>query len=127
MEYVVIVGYFEDIPCENTLRTIGINFIGVINGIHAALPLPSTARPPLRGARAGTFRLCPSSTSSRVSSTPPRRIRDLWSSRPDRRSSIDGGAVHGTFSHQIVEVRPHRSIVGFGRFARSRAEGKSPL
>lgn len=32
-------GWFEDIPYEATIRLINVNFIGVINGIYAALPL----------------------------------------------------------------------------------------
>jgi NAD(P)-dependent dehydrogenase (short-subunit alcohol dehydrogenase family) len=32
-------GWFEDVPYEDTLRLIQINFIGVVNGIYAALPL----------------------------------------------------------------------------------------
>lgn len=32
-------GWFEDVPYEETRRVIDINFIGVINGIYAALPL----------------------------------------------------------------------------------------
>lgn len=33
------VGFFEDIPLEESLRVIDVNLIGVINGIYAALPL----------------------------------------------------------------------------------------
>jgi NAD(P)-dependent dehydrogenase (short-subunit alcohol dehydrogenase family) len=32
-------GWFEDVPYEDTLRLIQVNFIGVVNGIYAALPL----------------------------------------------------------------------------------------
>ena len=32
-------GWFEDVPYEDTRRLIDINFIGVVNGIYAALPL----------------------------------------------------------------------------------------
>ena len=32
-------GWFEDVPHEQSLRVIGVNFIGVVNGIYAALPL----------------------------------------------------------------------------------------
>ncbi|MGA8259878.1 MAG: SDR family oxidoreductase [Arenicellales bacterium] len=32
-------GYFEDIPFEKTLDVVRVNLIGVLNGIHAALPL----------------------------------------------------------------------------------------
>jgi NAD(P)-dependent dehydrogenase (short-subunit alcohol dehydrogenase family) len=32
-------GWFEDVPYEDTLRLIQINFVGVVNGIYAALPL----------------------------------------------------------------------------------------
>ncbi len=32
-------GYFEDVPFERTQRVIDVNFIGVVNGVHAALPL----------------------------------------------------------------------------------------
>lgn len=32
-------GFFEDVPYEKTLRLIQINFIGVVNGVYAALPL----------------------------------------------------------------------------------------
>ena len=32
-------GWFEDVPYEDALRVIQVNFIGVINGIYAALPL----------------------------------------------------------------------------------------
>lgn len=32
-------GWFEDVPYEDALRVIAVNFIGVINGIYAALPL----------------------------------------------------------------------------------------
>lgn len=32
-------GWFEDVPFERTLRLIEINFVGVVTGIHAALPL----------------------------------------------------------------------------------------
>ncbi len=35
-------GWFEDVPYEKTLRLIHINFIGVVNGIYAALPLLKT-------------------------------------------------------------------------------------
>lgn len=34
-----ITGYFEDIPFERTLDMVRVNVIGVLNGIHAALPL----------------------------------------------------------------------------------------
>ena len=34
-----ITGFFEDIPFEKTLDVVEVNFIGVLNGIHAALPL----------------------------------------------------------------------------------------
>ena len=34
-----VVGFFEEIPIEETLKVIDINLIGVINGIYAALPL----------------------------------------------------------------------------------------
>jgi NAD(P)-dependent dehydrogenase (short-subunit alcohol dehydrogenase family) len=32
-------GSFEDIPFEKTLQVVQVNFVGVLNGIHAALPL----------------------------------------------------------------------------------------
>jgi NAD(P)-dependent dehydrogenase (short-subunit alcohol dehydrogenase family) len=32
-------GWFEDIPYADTLRLIQVNFVGVVNGIYAALPL----------------------------------------------------------------------------------------
>jgi NADP-dependent 3-hydroxy acid dehydrogenase YdfG len=32
-------GFFEDVPFEETMRVVDINFKGVLNGIHAALPL----------------------------------------------------------------------------------------
>ena len=32
-------GWFEDVPYEDSIRLIEINFIGVVNGIYAALPL----------------------------------------------------------------------------------------
>jgi NAD(P)-dependent dehydrogenase (short-subunit alcohol dehydrogenase family) len=32
-------GWFEDVPYEDTMRLIQVNFIGVVNGIYAALPL----------------------------------------------------------------------------------------
>jgi len=32
-------GFFEDVPYEKTLRLIQINFIGVVTGVYAALPL----------------------------------------------------------------------------------------
>jgi NAD(P)-dependent dehydrogenase (short-subunit alcohol dehydrogenase family) len=32
-------GFFEDVPYEATLQVIQVNFIGVVNGIYAALPL----------------------------------------------------------------------------------------
>jgi NAD(P)-dependent dehydrogenase (short-subunit alcohol dehydrogenase family) len=32
-------GFFEDIPFERTLEMVRINVVGVLNGIHAALPL----------------------------------------------------------------------------------------
>lgn len=32
-------GFFEDIPFETTLAIVNVNLIGVLNGIHAALPL----------------------------------------------------------------------------------------
>lgn len=32
-------GSFEDVPFERTLRLIQINYVGVVNGVHAALPL----------------------------------------------------------------------------------------
>jgi NAD(P)-dependent dehydrogenase (short-subunit alcohol dehydrogenase family) len=32
-------GWFEDVPYEDTRRLIDINFVGVVNGIYAALPL----------------------------------------------------------------------------------------
>jgi len=32
-------GFFEDIPFEKTLDVVRVNLIGVLNGIHAALPL----------------------------------------------------------------------------------------
>ena len=34
-----VTGFFEDIPFEKTLDVVKVNFIGVLNGIHAALPL----------------------------------------------------------------------------------------
>ena len=34
-----ITGFFEEIPFEKTLDVVEVNFIGVLNGIHAALPL----------------------------------------------------------------------------------------
>lgn len=34
-----VTGYFEDIPFEKTLDVVRVNLIGVLNGIHAALPL----------------------------------------------------------------------------------------
>jgi NAD(P)-dependent dehydrogenase (short-subunit alcohol dehydrogenase family) len=35
-------GWFEDVPYEATRREIEVNFIGVVNGIYAALPLLKT-------------------------------------------------------------------------------------
>ena len=35
-------GWFEDVPYEDTRRLIDINFVGVVNGIYAALPLLSS-------------------------------------------------------------------------------------
>jgi len=32
-------GWFEDVPFEATLRVVQVNLVGVLNGIHAALPL----------------------------------------------------------------------------------------
>ncbi|MBV8978699.1 MAG: SDR family oxidoreductase [Alphaproteobacteria bacterium] len=32
-------GYFEDVPYEAALRVVQVNFVGVLNGIYAALPL----------------------------------------------------------------------------------------
>ena len=32
-------GWFEDVPYEDAIRLINVNFIGVVNGIYAALPL----------------------------------------------------------------------------------------
>jgi NAD(P)-dependent dehydrogenase (short-subunit alcohol dehydrogenase family) len=32
-------GFFEDVPFEESMRVVDINFKGVLNGIHAALPL----------------------------------------------------------------------------------------
>ncbi len=32
-------GWFEDVPYEATIRLVQVNFIGVLNGIYAALPL----------------------------------------------------------------------------------------
>jgi NAD(P)-dependent dehydrogenase (short-subunit alcohol dehydrogenase family) len=32
-------GWFEDVPYEATLRVVQVNLVGVLNGIHAALPL----------------------------------------------------------------------------------------
>lgn len=32
-------GFFEDIPFEKTLDVVRVNFIGVLNGVHAVLPL----------------------------------------------------------------------------------------
>jgi len=32
-------GFFEDVPYEETLRVVDVNFKGVLNGIHAAFPL----------------------------------------------------------------------------------------
>ena len=32
-------GFFEDLPFEKSLQIVQVNFIGVLNGIHAALPL----------------------------------------------------------------------------------------
>jgi NAD(P)-dependent dehydrogenase (short-subunit alcohol dehydrogenase family) len=32
-------GFFEDVPFEETLRVVNVNLVGVLNGIHAALPL----------------------------------------------------------------------------------------
>ncbi len=32
-------GWFEDVPYERTLRLVQINYIGVLNGVYAALPL----------------------------------------------------------------------------------------
>lgn len=34
-----VTGFFEDIPFEKTLDVVRVNLIGVLNGIHAALPL----------------------------------------------------------------------------------------
>jgi len=34
-----VTGYFEDIPFEKTLDVVLVNLIGVLNGIHAGLPL----------------------------------------------------------------------------------------
>jgi NAD(P)-dependent dehydrogenase (short-subunit alcohol dehydrogenase family) len=34
-----VAGFFEEIPFEETLRVVQINLIGVLNGIHTALPL----------------------------------------------------------------------------------------
>ena len=34
-----VAGFFEDIPFEKTLDVVQVNLIGVLNGIHAALPL----------------------------------------------------------------------------------------
>jgi NAD(P)-dependent dehydrogenase (short-subunit alcohol dehydrogenase family) len=32
-------GWFEDVPYERSMRIVAINFVGVVNGIYAALPL----------------------------------------------------------------------------------------
>lgn len=32
-------GFFEDVPFEESLKVVNVNFVGVLNGIHAALPL----------------------------------------------------------------------------------------
>ena len=32
-------GYFDEIPFEKTLEVVNVNLIGVLNGIHAAIPL----------------------------------------------------------------------------------------
>lgn len=32
-------GWFEDVPYEATMRVVQINFVGVLNGVYAALPL----------------------------------------------------------------------------------------
>ncbi len=33
-----VAGFFEDIPFEKTLDVVQVNLVGVLNGIHAALP-----------------------------------------------------------------------------------------